>query len=47
MALEEPVTRVVQLAVRAASATHPAFFAGRDTLVAAAGQLSLVSSPAA
>lgn len=45
--LASEVTRTVQLAVRAASETRPAFVAVRDMLVAAAADLSLVTAPRA
>ena len=45
--LATEVTRTVQLAVRAASETRPAFVAVRDMLVAAAAGLSLVTAPRA
>lgn len=46
LALREPVTRNVQLAVRAAGATRPAYEAVRDALVAAAAELSLITTAA-
>ena len=44
VSLADPVTRDIQLAVRAASATRPAYQAVRDTLVAIVAELSLVTA---
>ena len=46
VALREPVTRNVQLAVRAAGASRPAYEAVRDALVAAAAELSPITTAA-